>query len=275
MLASWMHDNKSTNRSNGLKFVQFMKNRAFHSGIKQSPYQAMFGTKPKVGLTTSKFPLEIINGLNNEEELQLAITELNRNFSDNDNAGNQDEQENNDTEEVGEDEDDDDDGENVEQETINHNSKETMILEAREKAHCNLAKQAKRMKTASDQSHPPLKVGDNLIIPIPDVDKGKADLRNVIGVVLEVTSEQLYKIGTKSGILNKLYCRSEFDGCEEKFLRQHEVPNVTIALRTVAKNVATGTGQGYARCVCFQAAKTTDVSARKRGCCVIQSAIIV
>lgn len=198
MLASWMQDSKTTNWSNGLKFVQFMKNRAFHSGIKQSPYQAMFGTEPKVGLTTSNLSLEIINRLHNEEDLQVAITEMNQNFSDNE--GNQDEQE---TIKSGKEQE-----ENKEQEEIfEHNRNESMILEAREKAHFNLVKQAKRMKTASDQSHPPLKVGDNVTIPIPDVDKGKADLRNIIGVILEVTCEQLYRIGTKSGILDKLYCR--------------------------------------------------------------------
>ncbi|KAJ8946081.1 hypothetical protein NQ314_008981 [Rhamnusium bicolor] len=41
MLAAWMQDNNTTNWSKGLAFVQFMKNRALHSGIKQSPYQAM------------------------------------------------------------------------------------------------------------------------------------------------------------------------------------------------------------------------------------------
>ncbi|KMQ82993.1 krab-a domain-containing protein 2-like protein [Lasius niger] len=43
MLASWMKDNNTTKWSNGVRFVQFMKNRALHSGIKQSPYKAMFG----------------------------------------------------------------------------------------------------------------------------------------------------------------------------------------------------------------------------------------
>ncbi|XP_045450005.1 KRAB-A domain-containing protein 2-like [Melitaea cinxia] len=95
MLASWMEDNKTTNWSNGLKFVQFMKNRAFYSGIKQSPYQAMFGTEPKVGLTTSNLPLEIISRLHNEEDLKVAITEMNQNFDDNEE--NQDKQEKNET----------------------------------------------------------------------------------------------------------------------------------------------------------------------------------
>lgn len=30
-----------------------MKNRVWHSGIKQSPYKSMFGIEPKVGLLTT------------------------------------------------------------------------------------------------------------------------------------------------------------------------------------------------------------------------------
>ncbi|XP_045456838.1 KRAB-A domain-containing protein 2-like [Melitaea cinxia] len=160
MLASWMEENKPTKWSNGLKFVQFMKNRPFQSAIKQSPYQAMFGTEPKVGLRTSNLPLEIISGLHNEQDLKVAMPEMNQNFDDNEE--NQDKQE--------------------KIETKKKNRNESMILEAREKSHLNLVKQAKIIKLASDQSHPPLKVGDNVTIPIPDVDKGKADLRKLIEV---------------------------------------------------------------------------------------------
>ncbi|KAG8296007.1 hypothetical protein J6590_067122 [Homalodisca vitripennis] len=70
-----------------------------------------------------------------------------------------------------------------------------------------LRKQAKKMKSHSDKSHPPANIGDNVMIPIPDVDKSKVDLRNIIGVVIDITDEGLYKIGTKHGILQTLYCR--------------------------------------------------------------------
>ena len=63
------------------------------------------------------------------------------------------------------------------------------------------------MKATSHKSHPPAKVGDNIVIPTPDVDRAKGDLRNVIGVVLEASDDGFYKIGTKHGILQKLYCR--------------------------------------------------------------------
>ncbi|XP_049886670.1 KRAB-A domain-containing protein 2-like [Pectinophora gossypiella] len=46
MISSWLKDKNSTKWSEGLRYVQFMKNRAFHSGIKQSPYKALFGIEP-------------------------------------------------------------------------------------------------------------------------------------------------------------------------------------------------------------------------------------
>jgi len=52
MLVSWLEDNKTKKWSNGLKFVQLMKNRAYHYGTKHSPYEAMFGTPSKIGLTS-------------------------------------------------------------------------------------------------------------------------------------------------------------------------------------------------------------------------------
>jgi hypothetical protein len=81
------------------------------------------------------------------------------------------------------------------------------ISSARNEAHENLQKQAKRMKLISDFTHPPVDVGGNVIIRIPDVDRAKADLPNIVGVVLDKNEDGLYKIGTKDGVVDKLYCR--------------------------------------------------------------------
>jgi len=49
MLVAWMSDNTKT-WSEGLRFIQSKKNRALHSGIKTSPYEAMSGTEQRIGL---------------------------------------------------------------------------------------------------------------------------------------------------------------------------------------------------------------------------------
>jgi hypothetical protein len=53
----------------GIKFVQFQKNLSYHSGIKRTPYKAMFGVEAKVGLTSSSLPDEIISKISTEERL--------------------------------------------------------------------------------------------------------------------------------------------------------------------------------------------------------------
>lgn len=180
MISSWLKDNASAKWSEGLRYVQFMKNRAYHSGIKQSPYKALFGIEPRVGLSTSSLPQEIINDIQDEDDLRKAIEDdcnSDQNEDGNDNV--------------------------VHIDTLD-------IQIARQTAAENLERQAKKMKASSDKSHPPANIGDNVTIPIPDVDKGRCDLRNIIGVILQKTDEGLYKIGTKHGVLQKLYCRYSF-----------------------------------------------------------------
>ena len=50
-----------------------MKNRAFHSGIKQSPYKAMFGAESKVGISTSSLPSELLKDIEDEDDLRRLI----------------------------------------------------------------------------------------------------------------------------------------------------------------------------------------------------------
>ncbi|GFS60703.1 KRAB-A domain-containing protein 2 [Trichonephila clavipes] len=73
MLCTWMQDNKSDRWSEGLHFVHFMKNRAHPSGIKRTPYEALFGCKPKVGLSTSFLPEYVLKDINTEEQLEKII----------------------------------------------------------------------------------------------------------------------------------------------------------------------------------------------------------
>jgi hypothetical protein len=74
ILVAWMTDNNTQDWTVGLKFVQQQKNSAHHAGIKQTPYKAMFGEDPKVGLTSSSLPQEILERLQSEDDL-LALNQ--------------------------------------------------------------------------------------------------------------------------------------------------------------------------------------------------------
>ncbi|KAI4478054.1 hypothetical protein M0804_012245 [Polistes exclamans] len=74
MLCTWMKNNNNNNWNEGLGFVQFIKNKTYHSGIKKSPYEALFGIKPKIGLTSSlPKEIEILQDIRTEEELEKII----------------------------------------------------------------------------------------------------------------------------------------------------------------------------------------------------------
>jgi hypothetical protein len=69
MLRCWLQDNNTNKWSVGLKFVQFQKNRAFHSGIGRSPYEALFGCPAKVGRNSSSIPKELLQTFTDENDL--------------------------------------------------------------------------------------------------------------------------------------------------------------------------------------------------------------
>ncbi|XP_064096298.1 KRAB-A domain-containing protein 2-like [Macrobrachium nipponense] len=76
ILIAWMSDNNTQDWSIGLRvvfLVQNMKNSAYHSGSKRTPYKAMFGCDPQVGLTSSCLPSEVIERLQTEDDLLALI----------------------------------------------------------------------------------------------------------------------------------------------------------------------------------------------------------
>ena len=74
MIISWTHENNNTHWSEGLRFVQFKKIRSYHRTIDQSPYSVLFGSDPKVGLSSSAIPKEILDTLETEEDLNALTT---------------------------------------------------------------------------------------------------------------------------------------------------------------------------------------------------------
>ena len=70
MLVAWVSDNNTKTWSEGLRFIQGKKNRAVHSGIKTSPYVAMFGAAQRIGLGDSPLTEDTYSSIETEEELE-------------------------------------------------------------------------------------------------------------------------------------------------------------------------------------------------------------
>ncbi|XP_072156847.1 KRAB-A domain-containing protein 2-like [Bemisia tabaci] len=324
MLAAWLIDKKTNQWPDALPFIQFMKNRAYHAGIRMSPYEALFGMKPRVGLTTSSLTPDMLANVETEEQLEelLASSQVNEeNDEENDenepvttsagnttqtqppqlspvttsagnttqtqppqlspvatSAGNTTQTQppqlspvttsaGNVCQSCGADLDTTEEKPEGEHEVLCGNcATRKNIRKARSQAAAGLEQQAKKMRLHSDKTHPPAKVGDNVTIPIPDVDKPRACLRNIIGVILDKNEHELYKIGTKDGILPKRYCRSEFDVCATAFISVSEVPaEKKVTVRAAAASVAGGSAQGFERCNCKKGCTSNQCKCRKNG----------
>ena len=66
-------------------------------------------------------------------------------------------------------------------------------------------------------------IGDNVAVPIPAVDRGRGDPRNILGVVVNKTDNDQYKIAGKGGLLNGHYSRNQFDLCPQRLLVMDDV----------------------------------------------------
>ena len=85
-------------------------------------------------------------------------------------------------------------------------------------------------------------IGDNAAVPIPTVDKGRGDPRNILGVIVGVTDKDQYRIAVKYGVLKGHYSRNQFDLCPQKLLTMNDINTESmISLReAVVRQSASG-----------------------------------
>ena len=129
----------------------------------------------------------------------------------------------------------------------------------------NLQRQADKMLEASNKRFKPAAVGDNVLVPIPDVDKGRGEFRNVKGVIAEVNGDGCYTIGTSQGLLKQAYTRNQFIPTQAELISLDKVKENLISLREVARKEALGGGQGFDRCNCSKGCDSGRCSCRKNG----------
>ena len=87
-----------------------------------------------------------------------------------------------------------------------------------------------------------LDVGQCAAIRVPDVNRGPADPKNLIVVVLSV-KEGMYTVGCREGILMSKFTVADLQPIHENLLVPSDVPDVELGVRTAVRK-ASG-GQGY------------------------------
>jgi hypothetical protein len=88
------------------------------------------------------------------------------------------------------------------------------------------------MVSLSNSRLPAVDIGTNVVVRVPDLDRGRLALRNVLGVI-NVNSSGLYLLGTKEGLLERLYARNEFTTADN-FIEAHDVPSGSLSLQSAS-----------------------------------------
>jgi hypothetical protein len=199
MLATWMETNNTTKWSEGLRFVQAMKNRGYHEGINCSPYEAMFGVPMKLGIANSVLPRDLTINMTSEEGLEKVINinnectgyiededtdhepTLDLELQGNDNTI---ETETYVTMEV----ETEVQNEKIDPEAFSKTPDETTatisragkVKVFREPSREGLEEQAKKMKATSSEKFQKPTLGQNVRIKIPDTERAKMDPRLIL-----------------------------------------------------------------------------------------------
>ena len=144
---------------------------------------------------------------------------------------------------------------------------ENIILAERTDATMSTQSQAQRMVDRSNKILEDVDVGCNVLIPIPQVDRGKGDPRNLMAIVHEKT-EKGYRLATKHGILLGTYTRNQFEPADSLFLTPSDISfDNFISLRRAVKADSICEGQGFLKYGCCgkNRCETNRCACRKAG----------
>ena len=120
----------------------------------------------------------------------------------------------------------------------------------RETAKRGIEEEGNKMIERSSKRLKTLTVGESCTVKIPDVDRGRGDLGNVIVRVMSIDHLGLMTLGSKFGLLQGKFTRSEVFPCDEIFLNEDDVPDKQLSMRELGRQESNGSGQGFFKCAC-------------------------
>ncbi|XP_072392078.1 uncharacterized protein [Diabrotica undecimpunctata] len=229
MLITWVNDNNNTKWSEGLRFIQSKKNRSFHRGIGRSPYKAMFGSRQTNGLDDA----DLSERFKNEEEINRVELCL-------ENLENQDKYMNESLEIL--------DNNYL----IKNNEDAPNTQEGKIDGNFNdqLTQRTSKMICKSSKRFAPLKIGTNVFIRVPDVERGR-----------------LGRITTRNnGPLDRLFSRRNklLHTDSQLMFESNDISSKKIPLQTAANMPSEGSGQGFLRCNCKRCCGDNKCSCKQR-----------
>jgi hypothetical protein len=97
------------------------------------------------------------------------------------------------------------------------------------------------------------KIGDTVQVPVPDVDRGPADLINVLAYITKINKAHMtYQLATKYGIIAGWHTRNKFHICKQKLLKLEGLDlSKELSLREISRLHSVCGGQGFQKCNCL------------------------
>ena len=108
--------------------------------------------------------------------------------------------------------------------TCNFCVKKNQISIEREGTKSGQEQQAQKIVSLSNLRLPAIDIGTNVVVRVPDLDRGRLAPRNVLAIVADVNSSGLCLLDTKEGLLERLYARSESTIADNNFIEARDVP---------------------------------------------------
>jgi hypothetical protein len=79
-------------------------------------------------------------------------------------------------------------------------------------------------------------IGYNVAIPIPLVDRGRGDPRNILGLILDRHENDLYRIAVRAGVLSGKYSLNQFDLRNQRLITMNDVcTDSEVSLRSAVQ----------------------------------------
>ena len=122
------------------------------------------------------------------------------------------------------------------------------------------------MRTRSKRYVPEVSIGDYVALPIPDVDRGLSEARNLICRIVDIDYDKsLYELACEAAVLDTMFARNSFDLVKDCSVELEVKLDKKLSIRQAVKELSVGGGQGFLKCNCTGGCLTNRCSCKKAG----------
>ena len=119
--------------------------------------------------------------------------------------------------------------------------------------------QAEHILKNSARRYSPANIGDSVKVYLNEVDRGRCEFPNILAVIIDITSDGMFKLGTKERILKYHYARNQSEVLPNKHLSLEQVDkSQERPLRTAANAQSQASEQGFTKCGCQKSCQANN-----------------